>query len=220
MSFRMREWSPVTRGSVRALVLVWMCLSVAGAVRAQEGASKGAGQVEDAASDAELPNFHRVNNHLYRGAQPQRGGLKKLSETGIRTIVNLRSDDEHAEAEEQEARSLGLHYVNIPMGRAGRPTSEQVERVLSIIEAPESQPVFVHCQRGADRTGTIIAIYRIVHDGWTAERALDEAEHYGMRFWQVKKKDFVRDFYRDRVTSSNVSNAPKAHEPAPSTKQR
>ncbi len=146
----------------------------------------------------ELPNFHQVNERLYRGAQPRRGGIQRLAQLGIKTIINLRADDERAHTEEREARDAGLQYFNVPFRRLGRPTNEQVERVLLIINAPENQPVFVHCQRGADRTGTIIAIYRIIHDGWTSERAKAEANRYGMRWWQFAMKDYIRDYYRRR----------------------
>jgi hypothetical protein len=60
-----------------------------------------------------LPNFHQVNENLYRGAQPQRGGLKKLSELGIKTIVNLRGASEDTRKEQGEAEASGMRYFNI-----------------------------------------------------------------------------------------------------------
>ena len=154
------------------------------------------------ATDAELPNFHQINEHLYRGAQPKAGGIEKLAQIGIKTIVDLR-DDEQARAEEEEARSAGLGYVNIPFSNLRRPTDEQIERVLAVINLPENQPVFVHCRRGADRTGTVSAVYRIEHDGWTSEQAIDEADSYGMRPWQLGMKQFIRDYYQVRLAKRN-----------------
>lgn len=145
---------------------------------------------------AELPNFHQVNTGLYRGAQPKEGGLQKLFSLGIKTVINLRDDDEREQREEQEAKAAGLRYFNIPMSNSRAPSDAQVERILSIINAQENQPVFVHCKRGADRTGTIIAVYRISHDGWTSEQAKAEAKQYGMGFWQVWMKDFISDYYK------------------------
>lgn len=158
----------------------------------------------------ELPNFHRVNDRLYRGAQPKRGGIRRLAQLGIKTVVNLRADDERSQAEEQEARAAGLRYFNVPFERLGRPTDEQVERVLSIINKPENQPVLVHCQRGADRTGAIIAVYHIEHDGWTSERAKAEANRYGMRWWQRGKKNYIHDYYRCRLQRTAVALAASA----------
>ena len=149
----------------------------------------------------ELPNFHQVNMNLYRGAQPKRGGIQKLAELGIKTIINLRDDDGRARSEEIEARAAGLKYFNLPLDNFGRPADEKVQRVLAVIDAPENQPVFVHCKRGADRTGTIIAVYRIEHDGWTSKQAKDEASRYGMGLWQVGMKHYIDDYQRRRQIS-------------------
>jgi uncharacterized protein (TIGR01244 family) len=147
---------------------------------------------------SELPNFHQVNENLYRGAQPQRGGLKKLSELGIKTVINLRGASEETLEEQAEAETAGMRYFNIPMSGLGRPTDEQVERALAVIDARENWPVFVHCQRGADRTGVIIAVYRILRDRWTAEQAIDEAKRFGMAGVQLRKKDYIYDYYKRR----------------------
>ena len=162
----------------------------------------------------ELPNFHRVNERLYRGGQPRNGALRKLADLGVKTVINLRDDDRRARAEGQEAEAAGLRYFNIPFGRLGRPTDEQVEQVLSLIDAPQSGVVFVHCAKGQDRTGTVVAIYRITHDGWTGERAKDEANRYGMKFWQRGMKDFISDYYRDHAPSKKPALAePKKKAP-------
>jgi protein tyrosine/serine phosphatase len=158
----------------------------------------GAAQAQDEARYAELPNFHQVNAQLYRGAQPRAGGISKLAKLGIKTIINLRGEDEKAHAEQKEAEALGLRYFSVPLPGLGRPSDEQVERVLSLINATENQPVFVHCHHGEDRTGTIIAVYRMTHDGWTADQAKAEAKRYGMSWAQVGMKDYISDYYRDR----------------------
>jgi tyrosine-protein phosphatase SIW14 len=146
-----------------------------------------------------LPNFGEVNGKLYRGAQPSVGGLRRLSELGIKTIVNLRGKGESVSSEEKEARALGLRFFNVPFGSASRPRDADMKLVLSIINTPEYQPIFVHCKQGADRTGTVIAIYRITHDGWTDEQAKAEANHYGLHFWEVGMKDYIHDYYRDQA---------------------
>lgn len=142
-----------------------------------------------------LPNFHQVNSKLYRGAQPKKADYQELANLGIKTVVNLRGKGEGVLQEEQEVRSKGLRYFNVPFKRAGRPHDADVERVLSIINTPEYQPVFVHCKQGADRTGTVIAIYRITHDGWTSKEAKEEANRYGMHLWEMGMKNYIHDFY-------------------------
>ncbi|HEX8140557.1 MAG TPA: tyrosine-protein phosphatase [Pyrinomonadaceae bacterium] len=145
----------------------------------------------------ELPNFHQVNQGLYRGAQPRPEGIQRLVALGIKTVLNLRAADERSRAEEREARALGLRYFNIPMEGLDRPRDEQVERALALINDAANQPVFVHCKRGADRTGTVIAVYRITHDGWSGAEALREAKRYGLSWVEFGMKDYIKDYGRD-----------------------
>jgi len=142
----------------------------------------------------ELPKFHTVNKQLYRGGQPKAGGVKKLAELGIKTIVNLRDEGKEAQAEKTEAEAAGLRYFNVPMPKFNPPTDEQVARVLTIIEAAENQPVFVHSKDGANSTGIIIAVYRMVHDGWDNSRAAGEAEYHGMSMFQIKQKSYISHY--------------------------
>ena len=167
--------------------------------------SAAAGLAQETPRYAELPNFHKVGDRLYRGAQPRAGGVKKLAEIGIKTIINLRGTDDVTRAEEAEAKAAGLSYFNIPMPGLSRPTKEQVARVMAIIDAEESGPVFIHCKRGSDRTGTIVALYRISHDEWTADQAMSEAKRHGMSWMEFGMKDYVSDYYRDRNAASKSS---------------
>ena len=96
---------------------------------------------------------------------------------------------------EVEARAAGLRFFSIPFDRAGRPDDAEIKQVLDIIDTPEYQPVLVHCKQGVDRTGTVIAIYRITHDGWTSEQAKAEANRYGMHPWQRGMKNYIHDYY-------------------------
>ena len=160
----------------------------------------------------DLPNFHQVKGNLFRGGQPKKGGLQRLKQLGVRTIVNLRDDDERAQAEKNEAESLGLRYFNIPLSNFGKPSDSQIDQVLKLIEGQENQPLFVHCARGSDRTGTVIAIYRIMYDGWTSEKAKAEAKQFGLGFWQVEMKDYIHDYY-DRHLGNNGSAASQKPQP-------
>ena len=144
---------------------------------------------------AELPNLHKVNEQLYRGGQPKAGGLQKLKELGVKTVVNLRGEDDRSRAEAKEAASLGLKYYGISLPGFSKPTDEEVQRVLDIINATENQPVFVHCHHGKDRTGTIIACYRISHDGWSANQAKNEAQQYGLSWLEVGMQHYIDHFY-------------------------
>jgi tyrosine-protein phosphatase SIW14 len=159
---------------------------------------------QSASDYRELPNFQRVDEGLYRGAQPLAGGMERLAALGVRTVVNLRRDDERARAEGREAEAAGLRYFNIPLDPYRRPGDAVIDRVLSVIDDPAAQPVFVHCQRGSDRTGTVVALYRIRRQHWNASDALREAESHGMRWLAFEMKDYIADAYRRELQSAQA----------------
>ena len=159
------------------------------------------------AKQKDLPKLYRVNDGLYRGGQPTEAGLKQLVQLRIKTVVNLRDDDERARVEGAAIVTAGLRYFNLPLSNFHKPNDQEVAQILSIINAPENQPVFVHCKRGADRTGTIIAIYRIEHDGWTDHQAKQEAETFGLGFWQIRMKDYISDYYQHKLTKSKSNGS-------------
>ena len=108
--------------------------------------------------------------------------------------INLRSSDDKATAEKIEVERIGMRYLNIPLERLGKPSDKQIKQILSLINEQENQPVFIHCHKGQDRTGTVIAIYRITNDKWSSEEAVSEAEKYGMKFWQLGMKNYIKDY--------------------------
>ena len=164
---------------------------------------------QQATQYTELPRFQQVSETLFRGAQPQAGGVARLHELGINTIINLRGANDRTRAEEAEARALGLNYVNVALPNWGRPEEPRVARILEIIAAPESGRVFVHCKEGVDRTGMIVAIYRMTHDGWNSHQALAEAERSGMRRTQFWMRDYAND-YGERVRKFGPETALKS----------
>jgi len=129
-----------------------------------------------------LPNLYQVTATLYRGAQPAPQGFAELKKMGIKTVVNLRAHHTDANA----CAAAGLDYVAIPCDTwAVNPG--QIREFLKVAGDPARQPVFIHCQHGADRTGTMIALYRIVAQNWTKEQAIEEMTSGGYGFhplWQ------------------------------------
>ncbi len=145
----------------------------------------------------DLPNFYPVNAVLYRGGQPTEAGIKELAKMGVKTIIDLRGADERAKNEDKWAQNAWMKFINKPLNNWRGPKNKQIEEILAEIDKPENQPVFVHCQRGADRTGTVVAVYRMTHDNWTAEEANTEAKKFGFGWWQFWMKDYIFDYYRD-----------------------
>jgi protein tyrosine/serine phosphatase len=74
------------------------------------------------------------------------------------------------------------------------PESDKVAAVQALFNDADSGPVFVHCKRGADRTGMVIAVYRISHDGWDNKKALSEAKSNGMSFFERAIQHYVMDY--------------------------
>jgi tyrosine-protein phosphatase SIW14 len=139
-------------------------------------------------------NFERVNDRLFRGGEPTPVGLQELGAMGVKIDIDLRGSGEGAETEKQQAEKLGMKYVNVPFSAFSAPTNEQVQRVLSLLLQNDSTTVFVHCRRGKDRTGTVIACYRIEHDGWKNDRALEEAKQHGMSFTERAMRSYILRF--------------------------
>jgi tyrosine-protein phosphatase SIW14 len=142
------------------------------------------------ATDA-IPNFGEVTPHLYRSAQPAGPALESLARRGVKTIINLRMPGDIDPAEEVFARAHDIRYISVPMAGFSAPTDEEIARVLNLIERSPG-PVLVHCQHGADRTGTVIAHYRITRQGWSVDAAMAEARRYGLSPFQLGMKDFIR----------------------------
>jgi tyrosine-protein phosphatase SIW14 len=142
-----------------------------------------------------LPNFQKVDDHVYRGAQPTDSGFKDLAQLGIKTIVDLRDIGEHSQANEEKiVTGLGMRYVSIPMHGLSTPKGDKVAAVQALFNDTTSGPVFVHCKRGADRTGMVVAVYRISHDQWDNKRALTEAKSYGMSFFERAIQSYVMNY--------------------------
>ncbi len=129
-----------------------------------------------------LPNFYRVSDVLCRGAQPTREGFIHLRETGIKTVVNLR----WLHTDSCLIRGLGFLYDNISC-KAWHPEHEDVCRFLAIVRDKSNLPIFVHCQHGADRTGTMVAAYRIFVQRWDVDRAIKEMTKGPFGFHKIWK---------------------------------
>jgi protein tyrosine/serine phosphatase len=158
-----------------------------------------------------IKNFYQVDPNVYRGAQPSEDGFKYLAKIGVKTVIDLRTADRRSDAEEAMVTAAGMKYVNVPMTGRAAPTDEQIRKVLGILESSHPKTdqgegaggaVFVHCKRGADRTGVVIASYRIDRDGWDNAHALSEAKARGMAFDQFPRMSFIRAFQPRALASS------------------
>jgi tyrosine-protein phosphatase SIW14 len=167
-----------------------------------------------AASPAEgIHNFYQVDSNVYRGAQPTRAGFRYLAKLGVKTVIDLRGWDDRAAQEKQVVTSLGMTYINVPMRGLTPPTTVQITKILALLEDTKSGAVFVHCKRGADRTGAVIAAYRIDHDQWDNARALQEAMSCGMSFFEYPRQNFIRQFAPLNVKQTVAASGSTASQP-------
>jgi len=139
-----------------------------------------------------VPNFHVVNEQVLRGGQPTGTGFRNLADMGVKTIVDLQEEGERAHDEKKLVKALGMDYINIPMKGMTTPTEKQISHALKALD--KDGPVFIHCKRGADRTGVVIACYRVKHDGWENQKALSEARDYGMSWYQFPLQRYVKSY--------------------------
>lgn len=129
-----------------------------------------------------LSNLHQVTPNLYRGAQPSALGMRSLEEMGIKTVINLR--DLHDDGD--KLKGTQLHYVRIRVDTF-HPDYAEMVAFLKAATDPANQPVFVHCQHGADRTGMMVALYRIAVQGWAKADAIRELKDGGYHFHSIWK---------------------------------
>jgi protein tyrosine/serine phosphatase len=142
-----------------------------------------------------VPNFYQVDSGLYRCAQPHKQAFAELSEMGIATIVNLR----YFETDKRKAQKTDLQLVHIKM-RASKCKDDEIVAALRLIKNRQGA-ILIHCKHGADRTGLVIALYRIVFQGWSKEDAIKELEQGGYNFHSVFSNipQYIRDLDVERM---------------------
>ena len=125
-----------------------------------------------------LPNFGEATTTLYRGGQPSQGGFRILARLGINIVVDLRGS---RASERKIVTHLGMQYVALPW-HCSFPKDKVFAQFLKLLRNNPGKKVFVHCRLGDDRTGMMIATYRMARQGWSAEKAEKEMEKFGFSF--------------------------------------
>jgi protein tyrosine phosphatase (PTP) superfamily phosphohydrolase (DUF442 family) len=122
-----------------------------------------------------VPNFGEVTPTLYRGGLLNTEGLKALAKMGVTVVVDTHANDV---SEEKTVKSLGMKYVAIPW-HCPWPHDEVFAKFLKVVHENKGKKIFVHCRLGDDRTGMMVASYRIAEEGWTADEAMNEMRTFG-----------------------------------------
>ena len=122
-----------------------------------------------------VPNFGEVTPTLYRGGLVRTEGIKALKKLGMDVIIDTHANDE---TEETIVKSLGMKYVAIPW-HCPWPHDEVFAKFLRVVHENKGKKIFVHCRLGDDRTGMMVAAYRMADQGWTADEAMTEMKSFG-----------------------------------------
>jgi tyrosine-protein phosphatase SIW14 len=195
----------ITPARLRHSCAAALLVSIALAAPAAAGSAKAAAT---AGSSIKIENFGRVDASLYRGAQPEGQDYADLKALGVKTVINLTSDDADPNERAMTERA-GMTYVQIPMTTHTAPTPEQQAEFLRIVNDPASQPVYVHCVGGRHRTGVMTATYRMTHEGWSGAQAFKEMKQYnfGSDFLHPEFKQFVYSYHPEttRVAAAAVA---------------
>jgi protein-tyrosine phosphatase len=142
-----------------------------------------------------IKNFGQVTPRLYRGAQPADKGYALLEKMGVDIIVDFRNEKDLIERERQAVETRHIRFISIPWSAFHDPTTEQVRQFFQVLRENPEKRIFVHCEVGADRSGTMVALYRIAAQGWTVDDAVRELKAYHFHgFWFPHLERYVKRF--------------------------
>ena len=125
-------------------------------------------------------NLHRISPMLYRSEQPTALGMKNLEKLGIRTVINLRAFNN--DAKEVRGTSLRTEHTKILTWRVD---DKHVIEVFRMLKKTENGPFLIHCAHGADRTGLMSAMYRLIEQNWSVDEALEELADGGYGYHTI-----------------------------------
>jgi hypothetical protein len=144
-----------------------------------------------------VPNAGKVSEFLYRGAQPHREGYEQLQRLGISIVVDLRSSAATQEYEQRAVEALGMRHVAIATNGFLGPADDQVATFLTLLRENPGKKVFVHCYYGDDRTGVMVASYRMAEQHWTSDQAYNEMRVFHFHRHLILMGHYVKYFPAD-----------------------
>ena len=170
---------PRPAGSFATLALLAATLSATANVYPESNSSSLAlPSSRDESMRKNLPNFGEATPTLYRGGQPSKEGFRTLAKMGVNIVVDLRGS---RDSERRIVTNLGMQYVPMPW-QCSFPKDKTFAQFLTLLQQNPDKKVFVHCRLGDDRTGMMIASYRMAQQSWSPERAEREMEKFGFSF--------------------------------------
>lgn len=131
-------------------------------------------------------NLYRVDEKLYRSEQLRYEDKTAIAEHNIKSIVNLRFFKRKTDMK-VFADNSNINLINKPLLTWKIKPRDLAEVLWEIEQQQKHGAVLVHCYHGADRTGIVIAMYRVVYQNWTLEDAKAEMQQGGFGYHSVWK---------------------------------
>jgi hypothetical protein len=140
----------------------------------------------------------KVADGVFRGPHPQESDLNELSRRGIKTVLSLENNPTVVAEEESVCHSLDLNFVNIPLSELAPPSPGDLNRAVRVIQQNRGHGVYIHCRRGIDRTGYVIASFRMLVEKYTFDAAYMECCDHGHSplfyfLWKHALKEISRE---------------------------
>lgn len=140
-----------------------------------------------------LSNTGRVASGIYRGALPEKNGYETLKKLGIKTVIDMRTTG----SEKADVEAAGMKSIAVPIQMSRNGLQAKVDQVVALMSDPTNQPVYVHCRHGQDRTGIVVAAYRMKHQGWSLADAETDMQAFGFNDVWVNFKKFIRQYGKE-----------------------
>ncbi len=143
-----------------------------------------------------LPNFFQITPNFFRGAQPKAAGAQEIENLGIKTVVSLRAfHDDVKQLPKGNFEQVSIRF------KTWHAEDEDVIKFLKIVTDPARGPVMVHCLHGSDRTGTMVAVYRLAVEGWSKDDAITEMVNGGYGYHPMWKnlKRYLRNLDVEKI---------------------
>ncbi len=137
-----------------------------------------------------IDNVGRVSPCIFRGRQPDGEGYQTLKSMGIKTVINLRAVHD----ERKEVESAGMKYLELPLPMTQGVRVESLKEIVHAMSDPSNQPVYIHCALGQDRTGIVVAAYRMDVDGWSYDDAEKEMQSFGFNDVWIHLKRSLKNY--------------------------
>jgi len=136
---------------------------------------------------SDVPRVLCLDSSFATGGQPTEQAFAKIAASGFRSVLSLRGPGEGIDLNKERAlvEKTGLRYFNIPVV-SSVPRAEQADEFIKLVKEKSNHPMLINCST-ANRVGAFMMIYRVVEQGWSQEKALEEALKIGLRGDELKK---------------------------------